>query len=180
MKPKEKKQNTGIIILAVIAVLALVIAWIASDGTSEDALPAVTDESQEAVVEIEAATEQATAVAEVEAEKAVAAARLAAARVEAQAEIASVEARVEAGEEYEDLVGDIDAIQADLAVAYENASAEAQVEWEEMQSTFAELEQGLRDGAGDVLEYFAALSLSLETDVRAEEADDLETSENEI
>jgi hypothetical protein len=177
MEPnQEKKQNSGIIILGIIAILALVIAWYAFNRAGEDVLPTAADEAQE----VEAAADRAAVSAEANTEEAIDDVQLAAAQVEAQTELAVVQARVEAGEAYEDVAADIDAIQADLAVAYDNASAEAQSGWEETQMAFDELEQSLRDGVGDVLEYFAELSLSLEADVRVDEEDELGVSEDEV
>jgi len=181
MEPnQEKKQNSGIIILGIIAILALVIAWYAFNRTGEDVLPTVADEAQEAAQEMEAAADRAVVSAEANTEEAIDDVQLAAAQVEAQTELAVVQARVEAGEAYEDVAADIDAIQADLAVAYDNASAEAQSGWEETKMAFDELEQNLRAGAGDVLEYFTELSLSLEADVRVDEEDELGVSEDEV
>jgi hypothetical protein len=180
MEPKENKQNSGHLIIGIVALLALLIAWYAFSGTEEEVLPVVVDESQEAAQEVETAADRAAVSAEANTEEAIEDAQLAAAQVEAQTELAAVQARVEAGEAYEDVEADIDAIQADLEVAYDNASVEAQSGWDQTQLVFVELEQSLRDGAGDVLEYFAELSLFLEADVRVDEEDEIGVSEDEV
>gem|GEM_PF-713498 len=164
----EKKQNSGIIIFGIIAILALIIAWYAFNRSGEDLLPSVANETEQAAQEAELAAERAAQEAEEEGEEAAEDARLAAARLEAQAELAAVEARVEAGEAYAEVEDDINEIEADLAAAYDNASAEAQEGWAETKEAFTNLEQGLRDGTGNVLEFFAGLALLLEADVRVD------------
>jgi hypothetical protein len=175
MEPKrEKKSHLGIITL--ITICAVAIVWYAFNREGEDVVPAAVNNSQEAAQAADTAASQAAAELNVDAQDAATEVQLAAAEVEARAELALIEARVESGEVYEDVAGDIAAIEADLAEAYAAASVEAQADWEQTQEVFVDLEASLRDGTSDALEYFAEIALLLEADVRVDEDVESETT----
>jgi len=176
MEPKrEKKSHLGIITL--ITICAVAIVWYAFNREGEDVVPAAVNNSQEAAQAADTAASQAAAAElNVDAQDAATEVQLAAAEVEARAELALIEARVESGEVYEDVAGDIAAIEADLAEAYAAASVEAQADWEQTQEVFVDLEASLRDGTSDALEYFAEIALLLEADVRVDEDVESETT----
>jgi hypothetical protein len=174
MESHEKKQNSGIIIFGIIAVLALVVAWFAFNRSGEDLVPTVASETEEAAMEAELAVERTAQAAAEEGEEAAAETRLAAARLEAKTELAIIQARVEAGEAYDAVEDDINVVEADLETAYANASADAQQAWTATKQAFTNLEEGLRDGTGDVLEFFAGVALLLEADVRVDDDTNVE------
>jgi hypothetical protein len=174
MEPnQDKKQNSAIIAVTIIAILVLVVAWYTFNSSGEDVIPTAANESQEVAQEVETA-------AEVKVTESAADARLAMAQVEAQAELAIIQARIEAGETYAEVAADLEEIQSNLEVAYANTSVEAQTDWAEAQRSFEYLEQVLRDDTGDALEYFAETSLLLEADVRVDEEDEIGVSEDEV
>jgi len=135
----------------------------AYDRVQQDEPPSETDESPAE----EMAENQTRITAPDDASKEEVDAQLSAAQAEAQIKLAEIQARVEAGEVYEDVAADIDAIQADLELAYATATVNARAGWEKAKIDFADLEQGLRNKVGDIFKYFAELSSSIEADVRA-------------
>lgn len=143
-----------VIIIAVIAVAALIIAWMAFNRSGEDFSTEVTDATQNAAVKVETGAEELAAETNV-----------ALARAEARAELMAIKAELEAEESYGEVVAAVDEIEADLAAAYENASVEAQTEWEELQAEFSELRTDLQAGAATSLEVMAGLILELEAEV---------------
>ena len=65
MEPQhETKQNSGIIIFGIVAVLALIIAWYAFNRSGEDLLPTVANEAEDAAEEADMAARQAALEAE--------------------------------------------------------------------------------------------------------------------
>lgn len=158
MDNTQRNTNSAMItIVGIIAVAALIIAWAAFNRSGEDLIPTVAQEVEEVGDEIEETAEEAADEAE-----------LLAARAEARAELLALEARLEVEENYEEAAAEVEEIQDDLDRAYENASAEARQEYRELEAELSDLEQGLRDGTGDVLELFAGIALLLEDDVRVD------------
>ena len=157
--------------IGVIAVVALIIAWLAFNRSGEDLLPTAAEETNEARVEAQMALENAAVEAREAAEDASEEAAIAVARAEARAELLALRARVEAEEGYAEVAADIETIETDLERAYANASAKARAEYNEFEAELAEFETALRDGTGDALELLGGLILMLETDVRTDESE---------
>lgn len=174
----EQKQNTSIIIFGVVAVAALAIAWFAFNRSGQDLAPTVVEEAGEAYQATEDAAVTTAANIEAGAEMVAEETTLVAARAEARADLAALEVRVAAEEGYENAAQEVAAIEANLEAAYANASVEAQEAWVETRTMFDELEDGLRDGTGDVLEVLGGLTLMLEEDVRYDE-DEKEMNDSE-
>lgn len=160
------------IIIGIVAVIALIIAWTAFNRSGEDVLPTVADEAGEAINEVEQAAENtgdaiAGAAAQAEAEVA-----QAAARVEARTELLALQAELEAEETVADAEAQVQEIENNLEAAYANASAEVRAEYADIQAGLQNLEDGLRDGTGDVLQTIGGLVLLLEDDVRTDDDGD--------
>lgn len=157
MKSTHKTRIAGdasVIIVAVVAVAALVIAWLAFNRSGDNLSTELQDTSNAAVEQVQLETNQAADEAE-----------LALARAEARAELVAIEAELEAEENYAEAAAALDEVQADLAASYENASVNAQTEWQEIQDDFSELGRELREGTATSLEVLAGLILQLETEV---------------
>lgn len=170
----EKKQNSRLLILAIISVLAIVLVWYVMNRAGEEVVPGVADDPQSAAQNVESADD-----IETDLEEATTGVRMAAAKVEAQVALAIIQARVEAGETYEDVAVDINTVQTELEEAYANASNQTQADWKEIQIALTNLKEELRVGTGDALEYFAEIALLLEADVRADEETEPAVSEEE-
>ena len=89
-------------------------------------------------------------------------------RATAAADLAALEARIEAGETYEELEDEFAEVRADLAAAYENAEGRAAEEWEEVSAEFDAFEASARSGTSNVLDALARLIASFSADVRVE------------
>jgi hypothetical protein len=163
LEPNTTQSPSRIIIYGIITFLVFLMALYAYDSAQPDEFSGEADESpteETAANQIGITVPKGAAEGEVDA-------RLSAAQTEAQVKLAEIQARVEAGEVYEDVAADIDAVQADLELAYATATMKARAGWEKTQIDFADLEQGLRNRVGDIFKYFAEVSSSLEADVRA-------------
>lgn len=163
---ENKNSNNSVIwLVLILAIIGIMIAWAAFNRSGEDLLPTAADEANEAAEE----SERAVAEIEEETEEAAAEAARASARIEARADLVALRARLEAEEGYADAVAEVQEIEADLDQAYANASAEAREEYAEIKTELGVIEDKLRDGTGDVLEFIAGTILLLEDDVRVDE-----------
>lgn len=168
----NNNQQTGVgrsWFIAVIAVLALVLAWLAFNRAGEDVLPTAANEVEEVQQEIATTTDAAIREAEAMANNAATNARIATARIEARSELLALQAELEAGAAYDEVEDEIEEIEKNLEAAYANTSAELQTEYQDIQQGLDSLEESIRNGTGDGLEWLANLSLMLEADVRNDE-----------
>lgn len=152
-----------------IAVLALILAWVAFNRSGEDVIPTAAEEAAEAERELEASVEATAEAIEETIVTATAEARVAAARVEARADLLALQTKLQADAAYENTTEDLNQIEADLEVAYTNTSADLQSEYQEIQSELETLGDAIQNGTADVLESIAEVSLMFKADVRANE-----------
>lgn len=82
-------------------------------------------------------------------------------RTSARVGVEALEAQFEAGGDANLIAEAVAAIRADLALAYENAGEDAQIQWEDAEASLKSLEASLREGASDVLDRFVEVSLRL-------------------
>lgn len=89
-------------------------------------------------------------------------------RATAAADLTALEARIEAGETYEELEDEFAEVRADLAAAYENAEGRAAEEWDEISAEFDAFEASARSGTSNVLDALVRLIASFSADVRTD------------
>lgn len=162
--------NSGLLMtIGLITVVAFVVVWFVFGGSGDDLasdMATTTDELVETSaqnsqnVESEIRSEVSTVATSTELEMA---------RFQARAELMATQAELEAEQNYEEALTEVEAIEADLAEAYVNASAEAQTEWQDIKAEFDTFEESLRSGTADALEMVAGLILLLESDIRTDE-----------
>ena len=163
---QQNTNSTLVTIIGIISVLALILAWTAFNRTGQDLENMVAQEVEEAYNTTEAAVVDGAQAIENETEELVNDAELFAARVEARTELLAIQARIEAGEEIDDIQTDLNAVEADLERAYTNAEREAAAEWNDVQAGFQDIENGLRSGTANTLEFVGGTILLLEDEVR--------------
>lgn len=148
MNENKKGAIGGWVLGAVVVALIIIIGWFI--WTDED--QEVRTETQEAAQETEAEFDQAAAEAE------------------ARAELLALQTRAEVTEDYDAIADEVADVRAALEEEYEEASAEVRAEFNrDIAPAFERLENALREGTGDVAEFFAALFLAFEADVRSDE-----------
>jgi ElaB/YqjD/DUF883 family membrane-anchored ribosome-binding protein len=164
---EQKNSNSTLLaITGIIAILALILAWTAFNRTGQDLEDMVADQVEEAYNTSERAVVDGAQAIEDGTEELVDDATLLEARAEARAELIVIEARIEAGEEINEIQADLDAIETDLEQAYANAGQEATQEWNDLQIGLQNIEDGLRTGTAETLEFIGGTVLLLEDDVR--------------
>lgn len=142
-----ERGNAALVVVAVIAVIALLLAWAAFNRSGQD----VTTEISQGVDTVAEET------------------ALFLARAEARADLLALRARLTTQEGYEAAQEELTEIRAELRVAYENAGEAFAQEWQDIQQDFAALEIMIREGSADVLDAIADLVERLERDVRTDE-----------
>lgn len=168
MEPKQQTNSGLIIFVGLVAVIALILAWVAYNRSGQDVIPTTTQSVEEAGNEIESTAEVGSQVIEREAEELATDAELAAARIEARAELLAIEAELEVEENYAEAAAAVADVRADLAQQYANASQEVQMEWLELEQDMRELEAELRAGTASALDGLADIILRLEADARTD------------
>jgi len=163
---QRNTNSTLLIIIGIISVLALVLAWTAFNRTGQDLENLVAEQVEEAYQATAEATRDGAKAVEAGAEELADDAALLSARAEARAELLAIEARVEAGETIDDVQADLDEIERDLGRAYTNAEREAMEEWNDVQAGFQDIENSLRTGTAEALEFIGGTILLLEDEVR--------------
>jgi len=163
---QKNTNSTMLTIIGIIAVAALVLAWTAFNRTGKDLENMVADQVEEAYEATANITQDGARAVERETVSAMNDAELLAARAEARAELLAIEARIEAGETYDDVQADLSKIETDLELAYNSAERKATQEWNVVQTGFQNIENGLRTSAAETLEFIAGTALLLEEDVR--------------
>lgn len=146
----EVQQNSNSLIAwiaLIVAIIALVLGWMAFNRSGQDVVPAVQEGAQEAQED----------------------AALLAARTEARAELLALQTQIAAEEGYDEAAQQAAEIEADLETAYVNARLEASAEWQELQADFENLERELRDESADAAETVAGLIALLGQDLRTDE-----------
>lgn len=94
---------------------------------------------------------------------------LALARAEARASLAATRADLAIDENYEEAANEVAAVRAELARSYKNANAEAQAEFKEVDAELEALETELREESADALNTLENLIGDLEREVRTDE-----------
>jgi len=160
----NQNGNSGIIIVAVVAIIALIIGWTAFNRSGENVIPTAQNQLEDAARVVD------TQINEVSDDlgKAAEDMRLASARTTAQTELAALEVRAEADEDSEVIAQEIAEIRADLNTAYNGASAQARQEWTALSVSLTNLEEEVRSGTATALESFGELLISLGGDVRTD------------
>lgn len=149
MTMEEKRTSTGMIsVLAlIIAILALVLAWISYNKTGVDLERKLNQEVQELQRE----------------------ARIELVQLETRVRLLSLRAEVLAAESYEGLAEEAVDIRNNLNRAYDNASVEARQEIQELDRQLETLESELRTDSANAVETIQAALEILERDIRTEE-----------
>jgi vacuolar-type H+-ATPase subunit I/STV1 len=165
----NQKGDAHVWVIGGVAVVALIVAWVAFDRSGDDLLPTVADEAAETQREIESSVETATerqgnSTAEVATE-----AEIEAAKAEARQDLLAIQTELETDATYDDVQQELNQVQADLEAAYANTSGELQAEYQVIRQELASLENSIRNETGDALNAIADLSLRLETSVRTDE-----------
>jgi len=164
---EQKNTNSTLVtIIGIIAVAALILAWTAFNRTGQDLENMVADQVEEAYNATERTVVDGAQAVERGAENVADDAALLAARAEARAELIAIEARVEAGEGIDAIQADLHAVEVDLERAYANAEREATEEWNDVQAGLQDIENGLRSGTAETLEFIGGTALILEGEVR--------------
>jgi len=173
----QKNSNTGgIIIVAVVAVIALIIGWTAFNRSGEDVSTVVSEETNDVIDMTTRAGNDAINDVTGEINDATNAAERAAARAEARAELAAIEASVAVEENYEAAAAQVAEVRINLAQAYENTTGVVAQEYDKLVVELSQVEDSLRSGTGDVLEFFSGVLLLLEDDVRVDSDTNVEIS----
>src|SRR6056297_3065599 len=108
--------NTWVAWIAlIIAVVALGIGWFAYNSSEEETIMPKVEE------QVRTAQQETSKLM---------------AKMEARIRLMALRGQVAAGESYEELSEEVSDIHSDLAATYEEASADAQEEWEELDSEF--------------------------------------------
>lgn len=142
---EQEKTNSGlIIVVAIIAIIAVVLGWSAYNRSG-------TDLGTEAGQQIDQTTEDV---------------QLAFARAEARAKVMALQARIEADASYATAGDELQAIESDLEMAYQNASTEANEDWSDVKTNFSQAIDSIQTGTANTLEVLAGLVLMLEDEVR--------------
>lgn len=149
---EQKNMNSAVSWIAlIVSVAALVLGWAAYNRAGED----LEDQAAQAVDKVEAEVDEfGRNAAQV------------AARAEARTKLAAIEAKVAVDQSYAASAAEIDALQADVARAYEGAEGEAKEEAAELDREFATLSQQMRNGTADSLTGLANLLNRLSADAR--------------
>lgn len=158
----ERNTSPVLVISAlIVGVVALTIAWGAYNRAGTDLEDQSREEAKEALSQT---SRDAQAIAT--------ATERTAKLLDARADLLAIRARVEANEEYSEVVSEVSELENRLRAEYEVADTAARQEWAEIQESFDRLEIGLRSETADVLELFAGLTLLLENEIRVDEKPD--------
>lgn len=155
-------------IIGGVAILALVLAWVAFNRSGQDVVPTAAEQTRQAAEATEQGVEEVYENVEEGAAEMVTEAQLLAARAEARADLLALQAELEAEESYDKALAEVNEIQNDLGNVYANASAEVRSQYAQLQQEFNELETDLREGTADSLEVLGGLILMLEADTRSD------------
>jgi hypothetical protein len=78
----------------------------------------------------------------------------------------ALQARIEADASYATAGDELQAIESDLEMAYQNASTEANEDWSDVKTNFSQAIDSIQTGTANTLEVLAGLVLMLEDEVR--------------
>ncbi len=158
-------NSTTIAVVVVALVVILIAAWAFSNRTVDtDLTPGDVDPDTVLGDDDNVINNATTSGARMATE-----AEIAAARAAARTELLAIQARLEADQNYEAAVAEVEEVEADLERTYANATGEVKQEWEETKREFDDLEQGLRNGSATTLEVLAGLLLMFSNEVRTDE-----------
>lgn len=90
-------------------------------------------------------------------------------RTYTQAELSGIRSRLEAQQDYEAALLEVEQLEVNLESAYAGAAGASQEAWNELRSSLGELEDSLREGSADSLGLLASLLQSFEAEVRVDE-----------
>lgn len=163
----QKGQGAALIV-GVIAVAALVIGWLAFNRSGEDLGDVVIDQAQNAAQEAQDAASNAAQDIEDTANQAAQEAQRGLnqaaeglstddVRTEAREDLEELQEQLQQNPDYEAAALRLSEIEADLAVAYENATEVEQVQFTELQEQFDEAEAALSQGSDQSLDYIGGL-----------------------
>ncbi|HEY0964226.1 MAG TPA: hypothetical protein VGE31_00310 [Candidatus Paceibacterota bacterium] len=166
---RNKAGNSNAIVIGVVALVIVLIAWWAfSNRAADDLTPG--DVDQDTILgDPEEDGNDLINNATTSASRAATQAEIAAARAEARTELLAIQARLEAEENYDEAVAEVEAVEADLERTYANATGEVKQEWEETKAEFDKLEQNIRNGSATTLDVLAGLLLMFSSEVRTDE-----------
>ncbi len=168
--PKTRAAgNAAVYLVGGIAVVALILAWVAYNRSGDD----VTTDLQQGSAEVVTETEQALddvgeEVAETTTEV-VTDAELLAARADARADLLALRAELAAESNYSEVAEQVAEARAELADLYVEASAEAQADWNALEDDFMTVENSIRSESADALNELDQLISDLERDIRTTE-----------
>lgn len=167
---QNQSNNTGLIlVIGIISLVALVLAWTAYNRSGED----VTAQVEQGVAELAMETQQNTNEVENEIEMAtsevVGATQDVLIRAEARAELVTLQAELEAEENYMEAATEVAQLRAELNDTYQNATGEVQMQWQELDQGLEQFEQSARTESADALEVLGGLIIMLEADVRTDQ-----------
>jgi len=166
----HKSSNSGlIVVVGIIGIIALIVAWLAFNRSGENLTSEVANEAAELVEETEDNFNQLGNEIDMAATNFTTNAELALAEAEARIDLLAMQAELEAEENYEEAVAQVQSVRSNLADTYQNAEAAAVENWQDLDRELETLEQSLRSESADALEVLGGLVLMLEADVRTED-----------
>lgn len=161
--------NAAIYLVGGIAVVALILAWVAYNRSGDDVTTDLQQGSAEVVTETEQAMDAAgEEVAETTTEV-VTDAELLAARAEARADLLALRAELAAESNYAEVADQVAETRAELADLYVEASTAAQADWNALENDFMTVENSIRLESAEALNELDQLISDLERDVRTTE-----------
>lgn len=168
---KRKQRSAGYSVAATVVVVALVgivllIVWqLTVPGNpamvGDEATMLVDQQAQNNIVQQNATnTDRDNTMSATEAETV---------RTYTRTELAGIQERLEAEEDYEAAVQELEDLEADLESAYADTTGAMRENWDELRTQFDELKDSLRTRSADSLAMLASLLESFEAEVRVDE-----------
>jgi len=164
----QDTSNSLFWIVGIVAILALVIGWLAYNNSGEVLSPDMKQGSIQTATGTEQAALEAGAATEIATDEAMLRAQEFQARTEARADLIALQAKLQVEENYDAAATEVQSIRADLSAAYENASIEVKETWNNLDVELAQLEETIRTNSADALEVLAGFILKFEADVRVD------------
>lgn len=158
--------NVAVYLVGGVAVVALILAWVAYNQSGDDVTTDLPQDSAEVVTETEQSLD---AVDEEVAEtttEVVTDAELLAARAEVRADLLALQAELAAERNYTEAADQIAETRRELADLYVETSAEAQADWNALEDDFVAVENSVRTESAEALDELNQLISNLEREVR--------------
>lgn len=167
---RRKQRSAGYSVAATVVVVALVgivllIIW----QLSVPGNPAMVDDESAMLLDQQAQNTNQLGATTTDRDNTMSATEAETIRTYTRTELTGIQERLEAEEDYDAALQELEDLEADLESAYADTTGAMRENWDELRTQFDELEDSLRTSSADSLAMLASLLESFEAEVRVDE-----------